>query len=323
MKDIRLRDLGERKILRDIVFNYLDTNENELGIDEDAVAIKLDDEYLVVNVDTFVESTDAPPRMTRYQMGYRVVIMTISDLISKGALPKFILISISAPKDLKKEDLRELLSGIKDACNKFEASYLGGDLGASEDLVLTGVGFGTTRKLIHRNTALPGDTVWVTGPFGISGAALHYLIHGGKGNRNLVRQILRNYFFSRLSLNEGKAIQEIATAAMDSSDGLAITLNTLAEQSKVMIELNRLPVSKLAVEYADSNNINLIDLVFFSGEEFEIIFTVRDLSDSKVMAIFKKNNARPPIKIGVVKEGRGVFYQGKKIPYKGWEHFGA
>lgn len=318
---MKLRDLGERKILEKIIFRYTESKLNELGKDEDAIALRINDTYLVINVDTFVKGTDAPPEMTELHIGYRVVTMTVSDLISKGALPEIILLSISAPPDLEITKLDSLLDGIRIACEKYNVKYLGGDFGESYDLILTGVGLGRTNKIIRRNTALPGDTVWVTGAFGNSGAALHYLLRGGNGERHLIDDILEKYFFSPLSLNDGKALREIASAAMDSSDGLAITLNTIASQSNVMIELHEIPISTAAKKYAIENNLDPLDLVFFGGEEFEIVFTVRGISDDEVISRFREYNAREPIKIGIVKKGEGVYFKGNKIPCRGWEHF--
>jgi len=318
---LKLRELGERRILEEIIFRYTESNLNELSKDEDAVALRINGAYLVINVDTFVKETDAPPKMTELQMGYRVVTMTISDLISKGALPEIILLSISAPPNLDITKLDSLLNGVKIACRKYNTKYLGGDFGESHDLILTGVGLGKTNKIIHRNTTLPGDTVWVTGAFGNSGAALHYLLYKGSGEKSLIDDILENYFFSPLSLNDGKALREIASAAMDSSDGLAITLNTIANQSNVMIELHKIPISDIAREYAIKNNLDPLDLALFGGEEFEVVFTVRGISDDEVINLFRAYNARKPIKIGIVKKGKGVYFKGKKIPYRGWEHF--
>ena len=318
---MRLKELGERKILEDIIFNYIELDPNQLSKNEDAVALKINNEYIVVNVDTFVRETDAPPKMTEFHMGYRVVTMTISDLISKGAIPEVLLLSISAPSELNIDELKALLNGVKKACEKYNTKYLGGDFGEASDLILTGIGLGKTKKLIHRNTALPGDSIWVTGPFGNSGAALHYLLHNGSGEKGLIDTILENYFFSPLNLNDGKALRDIASAAMDSSDGLAVTLNTLANQSGIMMEIHNVPVSDIARKYAARNGLDPLDLALFAGEEFEIVFTVRGLSDEDVLNHFRSYDARPPIKIGIAKEGSGVFLDKKRIPAKGWEHF--
>jgi len=297
-------------------------NANPLGLDEDAVAFKLADErYLIINVDTFVRKTDAPPQMNYYQMGFKVVVMTISDLLAKGAIPSFLLLSISAPPDLSDNELESIVMGVKAACERYRAHFLGGDLGAADDIILTGIGVGFSSKLIPRNGATPGDTVWATGMFGLTGAALHHFLKEGHAPKTLLSTIIGAYFYPPLSVEDGMAISKIAVAAMDSSDGLAVTLNTIARMSKVRIELETIPIAKEALEYAKINKIDPYELALFAGEEFEIIFTVRDLADNEVIKIFQECNARTPIKIGRVVEGSGVYFRGMKIPERGWEHF--
>lgn len=320
--ELKLKELGERKILEKIVFPYLDVNANPLGLDEDAVAFKLADErYLIINVDTFVRKTDAPPQMNYYEMGFKVVVMTISDLLAKGAIPSFLLLSISAPPDLSDNELESIVMGVKAACERYRAYFLGGDLGAADDIILTGIGVGFSSKLIPRNGATPGDTVWATGMFGLTGAALHHFLKEGHAPKTLLSTITGAYFYPPLSVEDGMAISKIAVAAMDSSDGLAVTLNTIARMSKVRIELETIPIAKEALEYAKINKIDPYELALFAGEEFEIIFTVRDLADNEVIKIFQECNARTPIKIGRVVEGSGVYFRGMKIPERGWEHF--
>ncbi len=318
---MRLKDLGERRVLNDIIFKYLDREENILGIDEDAVAYKLPDgQFLVVNVDTFVKSTDAPPLMTFYYMGVKTVIMTLSDLMAKGAIPKYFLLSASLPSDLKVEDLEQILSGVKDTCYKFNVKFSGGDLGSAPDVILTGIGIGYARRLLNRSSAEPGDYVWVTGYFGLTGAALHYLLKQGRVlNKKVLNKIIDYFLNPPICLNDGLAVSSVAKAAMDSSDGLAITLWTIAKQSKVKIVIEKLPLTREVIKYALWNNLDPRDLVFYGGEEFEIVFT-SSLPEEEIINNFKKLGARIPIRIGVVEEGSGVFFNGKLLENKGWEH---
>jgi len=318
---LRLKDLGERRVLNDIIFKYLDREENILGIDEDAVAYKLPDgQFLVVNVDTFVKSTDAPPLMTFYYMGVKTVIMTLSDLMAKGAIPKYFLLSASLPSDLKVEDLEQILSGVKDTCYKFNVKFSGGDLGSAPDVILTGIGIGYARRLLNRSSAEPGDYVWVTGYFGLTGAALHYLLKQGRVlNKKVLNKIIDYFLNPPICLNDGLAVSSVAKAAMDSSDGLAITLWTIAKQSKVKIVIEKLPLTREVIKYALWNNLDPRDLVFYGGEEFEIVFT-SSLPEEEIINNFKKLGARIPIRIGVVEEGSGVFFNGKLLENKGWEH---
>lgn len=319
---MKIYELGEREVLERVIFPLLDKNINELDIDEDAVAIKLDDShFLVINTDTFVKKTDAPALMEYRQMGIRVVTMSVSDLFAKGALPKGFLLAASVPAYLDLDSFREIILGIKDACKKYNMSFLGGDLGGADDVVLTGIAFGFSERIIRRDSARPSDTVWVTGDFGISGAALHYMLNKGKAEEHIISCILDKYFNPQISLSDAKGLIRCASAAMDSSDGLAITLHTLARKSKVKIVLDKIPLNSVVIEYAKLNKADPIKFALYGGEEFEIVFTVRNMNDNEVIKIFKKHGARKPIKIGKIEKGEGVFYGNKRIEERGWQHF--
>lgn len=317
VKIMDLGSLGERKILENIVFKYLDSKQKY--IDEDAVAIRIGNKNIIMNVDTFVKSTDMPKSMGYYHVGWRIVTMTMSDIIAKSGVPKVFLCSITAPIDMNEKNFKDILSGIRDACNYYRCKYLGGDLGSGEDLVVSGVGIGLSDKFIARSEAKVGETVWVTGEFSISAIALHFLLHGGKKIGGL-EVIIEKFFRPTVEPDLALALYDIASASIDSSDGLAVALNEISRLSNVSITLENIPIAKAVYDYARVNNLDPMKMALYCGEEYEIIFTTK-ASEDEVYEIFEKYKLRRPIKIGIVRRGTGVYYGGKKIPRKGWEHF--
>ncbi|MEM2222907.1 MAG: thiamine-phosphate kinase [Candidatus Korarchaeota archaeon] len=312
----KLRDYGEKKLLESVVYPFLESPEFK---NEDAVILSLGGEFLVMNIDTFVESTDKPRGMSYYDVGWRSVVMSASDVITKGALPRGVIVSITAPGSLDVKSFEDIIKGIRNACNFLNCGYYGGDLGDGAELVISVACFGLARKTIRRSGAKVGDSVWVTDHFGNSGLALHYLLSNGSPIESIdvvVQEFLRPKIESKYAL----ALQKVATASMDSSDGLAVTLNDLASASGVAIELDHVPIYSHVISYANVNNLDPLDLALYAGEEFIIVFT-SDRSDEEVLKVFKELKLREPIKVGRVTEGSGVFLGGRKIPRKGWEHF--
>ena len=62
---------------------------------------------------------------------------------------------------------------------------------------------------------------------------------------------------------------------MDSSDGLAICLHTLAQASRVGMRMDRLPYNRRYLErFASENHYRVDELVLYGGEEYEIVGTV-------------------------------------------------
>ncbi len=314
---MRLSELGERRILEGIIFEYI-SNDN-IFVDEDAFPLPCGRGVMIVNVDTFVESTDAPSGIDYYSIGWKTVTMTFSDVIAKSGLPTYLMCSISAPSNMEIKHIRELLDGIKRACEYYGCKYIGGDFGGSEDLVITGVGIGISDRFIPRSGAKEGDSVWATNEFSVASIALHYLLQSGTATRG-IESVLREYMRPKINPKIAIVLRELATAAIDSSDGLAVSLNDIANKSGVAIILDRIPVASEVYQYAKLNNLDPLSLALYCGEEFEIIFTT-DKPEETVIEKFRAMGLKEPIKIGYVEKGSGVFYAGKKIPRKGWEHF--
>ena len=112
---------------------------------------------------------------------------------------------------------------------------------------------------------------------------------------------------------------------MDSSDGLSTTLNEMSRQSKKKFIIDKNPAMKDLQKFAESKNLNLIDLVFHGGEEYEFAFTVPQKHRQKIL-----DSARllktPIIEIGHVVSGKGVFIHYDKnnksrLKDLGWKHF--
>ena len=314
---MKINEIGEEEIINRIIKPFID--RHYLNTLDDAVAWKIGDLYIVVNVDTLVGSTDILPNTPPEYVGWKATIMTLSDVIAKGAKPIFFLNSLTLKPDLDSDYVSRLISGIRGACNFYEISLLGGDLNESNELTITGVGIGVSNRVVSRSGINEGDTVWITGEFGYTGVAFHYLLKDGKYIKG-VKKALALAMKPIIKLRSGEVLSEIATASMDSSDGLAYTLNTLAEVNGVKINITEITIPNLVLEYAEENNINPLDLVFFSGEEFEIVFT-SSLEEEEVLDLFKRKTGFTPIKIGYVEKGEGVYYEGKRVEKRGWQHF--
>ena len=114
------------------------------------------------------------------------------------------------------------------------------------------------------------------------------------------------------------------SSAMDSSDGLSTTLIEMSNQSKSKFIINKLPTEADVVDFANSNKLNIKNLVFNGGEEYEIVSTINPRHITRVKKYAKKHHIRL-YEIGFVSKGTGVFYQENKklirIKDGGWQHF--
>ena len=114
------------------------------------------------------------------------------------------------------------------------------------------------------------------------------------------------------------------SSTMDSSDGLSTTLHEMAKQSRKKFVITNSPHKKDLESHAKSYRLNLDDLVFHGGEEYEFVFTINPKYRQTILKNAKMLKT-PIIEIGHVTEGKGVVIQrdNKTISLKdkGWRHF--
>ncbi|MFX0122500.1 MAG: thiamine-phosphate kinase [Candidatus Hodarchaeota archaeon] len=325
-----LENLGEFKIIN-LLQEYIDSSDL-LGTNEDAYLYNNIHPYIIVNVDTMSRDSDFLPQQTWKQLGGKLVAITFSDLVAKGATPDIFISSLVLEGSMKECELKELVAAIQKTSHKYGGKYLGGDLGSSAETVLTGVGLGSIKegKILTRSGANQGDLVCVTGYFGLTSIGLDYLLSPETRKYEAIPDNLLETSISMLYEPQPRYVEglllskhSLATSSIDSSDGLAITLHWLAQSSNIGIIVNDLPTHPELKSFLDSFD-RIIEVTMFGGEEYELIFTVPPSNLEKLEQIFQKNNCQFLI-IGECTEPHGVFVSQNKtltpIQMRGWDAF--
>lgn len=291
-------------------------------------------EYIAVfNSDMFVSTTDAPPQMNHYQMGKKSIEMNVSDVIVKGVEPKGIMISLGLPENMKLENFKDLMRGIVDRCKKFNLDYIGGDINETREILVspTVFGFQEKSKIIHRKGVQPGDLLVANGKFGLTGVGFDILLKK-KGNLNDFQSYQRSIASVLEPGDVGREAlilseNDLATASIDSSDGLARSLKELMLSNPSIgfeIEYNDELIDEEALNYGKEFKSPLEDLVFNAGEEFIHLFTMSQKNYNLVVEKFKGQGINL-FKIGkAISEEKLYFLKdGKKNELKvsGFEHF--
>ena len=297
---------------------------NKKSPSEDVEVIKMNGLNIVAKVDTFVQSTDLPSKMTLKQASRKSIVACVSDFVSKGVKPQYAILSVNIPKSLSKSKIYEIADGLKSAGREFSIKILGGDMNEGSEIVIHVCMFGISKKIVHRKGANSGDLVFVTGPFGLTASGLQILLSKKKATRNFRTEAVNSVLKPKPKIDFCLKNWKLFTSAMDSSDGLSTTLNEMANQSKAKFIINNLPVTKKIKEFATLNGINFKKLVFDGGEEYEVVFTVKKKDKVKIMKSSKLTKI-PIIEIGYVTSGRGVFLKKDhnlvKVKDSGWQHF--
>ncbi len=328
---MRISDIGERDFLRKISAFVRVPQDAVLQWDDDASDIPLDSErHVVINVDTLVGSTDRLPGMSAAQIGRKVAVMTLSDLVAKGVQPTMMMLSLSVPPDTNQEESLEIVRGASQYCLKNGVQLIGGDTGLADDLVVTGVAIGTAHpaEIVPRSGAKPGDIVAVSGRFGLTSVAFKMLLEGLEPPPSLAQRALIAAYKPVIDYDLIRRLRSASavTSSMDSSDGLAVTLNAISEHSNVRLEIERIPMAPGVADFASANGLDAMDLVFGGGEEFALVFTVPPEKWDDAVEISRQSTFGMT-RIGRVTQGRGVVLLGEAgsnpvpIPPRGYDSF--
>jgi thiamine-monophosphate kinase len=253
--------------------------------------------------------------------------MTISDIAAKGAIPKAAMLSLCIPKDYPGDDAEDLVRGFSQYCLKTGLSFIGGDFGTADDVILTGVGIGIAPAdgVITRGGSKPGDIIAVTGELGLTRVAFDHLLNDVALEGQLKYDALAAVLNPHIHHEFVHALAHVGAvnASMDSSDGIGVTLHTMARQSDVSFVLEDLPISTEVMKFARNNYIMEFNYVMQGGEEYILVLSIPEDKWDLAYEIAQKQKV-PLHSIGYVTHGKGVGYETKEgyleIPDTGYDN---
>ena len=261
------------------------------GIGDDAAVIEpYGEKLLVATTDTMVESVHFNTEDAGFEkIGYKAMVSSISDIIAMGGKPKYALISLALSKDSLTKDVDGLYKGILKCGKKFGVRIVGGDVVSSPRnavITLNLLGDVSRGRVIYRSGAKVGDGILVTGSFGDSAAGLEILKRRWKisGKSDYVQKCKKNLIKKHLlpqpRVREAETIsgKRLATAMIDSSDGLDLSVRFICQSSKVgaKIWLEKIPLSPCLMYLTSHREGPIKSLIFalYGGEDYELVFTV-------------------------------------------------
>jgi len=307
------KKIGELELIRYIRKMFPKRRREILaGIGDDAMVLG---NGMVVSTDSFVEGVHFDFKYFKfYQLGFRCMAGSISDLAAMAAEPVCALVSLYLPDKVRKWDVTELYRGFRAIGDRFKIDIAGGDIIGSPFWGVTLTVIGMTRKPLLRSGARPGDGLYVTGYLGLSETG-RLALKKKRTARHFPASIRRHRFpIPRVA--EALKIRPNATAGIDTSDGLSTDARHLAEESgvKIVIDADRLPIHPEVLQMTRRIKTDPIRFILSAGEDFELLFTARR----------PPSIALPLTRIGEVKKGRGVWLTcgGRSRPLEpsGYEH---
>ena len=292
MAKTEISTLGEFGLIKHLTKDLQHTQEStQKGIGDDAAVLNFGSKRTLVTTDLLLEGIHfnleyAPLK----HLGYKAAVVNFSDIYAMNATPTQITVSLGISKRFSVEDLEELYSGIRLACERYGVDLVGGDTSASMTgltISITCLGIAYDSDIVYRNGAKVNDLICVTGNLGSAYMGLQLLERERivmQANENATPAFEgREYLLERQLKPEARRdiIQKLheagikPTAMMDISDGLSSELMHICTQSNVGCSVyeDKLPIDYQAAALAEEMNLNIVTCALNGGEDYELLFT--------------------------------------------------
>ena len=255
-------------------------------------------------------------------VGHRCLARGLSDIAAMGGEPIAAFLSLALPRDLPQAWVGHFAHGLISLAKRYGARLAGGDTAQSRNGILADiivVGSVPKGKAVLRSGASPDDRIYVSGELGGSAAAVVQMQARPKGKLN--PRDHRRHFYPEPRIELGRILREtgIATAMIDTSDGLSTDLAHICEESGIGAEIRAALIPRARVG-KPAREVDL-DLALHGGEDYELLFTARPGK-----RIPKRIAGVAITPIGQIVRGRRIFVENEngvavELEPRGWEHF--
>lgn len=243
-----------------------------LGVGDDcALLAPTPGTRLAVSVDTSVAGVHFPADAPASTIGHRALAVSLSDLAAMGAEARWCLMSLTLP-EADDAWVADFAAGFHALCDASGVALAGGDVTRGELAVgVTVMGEVPEGEALTRSGARPGEVIAVTGALGGGAGGL---ARWQAGERDPDDALLRRYLRPEPRLAAGLALRELASAAIDVSDGLLADLGHLCVASGVGAALTpeALPLAEGLVAALGDDDV--MDAALRGGDDYELLVTL-------------------------------------------------
>ena len=273
------------------------------GIGDDCAVLSYPDKEVLITTDLLMEGVHFDLTYIDLQhLGYKAAMVNISDVFAMNGTPRQITVSLALSKRFSVEDVEQLYSGIRLACEKWNVDIVGGDTTSSFTglaISITCIGEAAKEDIVYRNGAHDTDLVCVSGDLGAAYMGLQLLEREKTVYYQMLDEAKKNgkslpdsqpdfsgkeYLLQRQLQAEarGDIIQRLRdagirpTAMMDISDGLSSELMHICKQSGVGCRIfeKNIPIDYQTAVMAEEMNMNVTTCALNGGEDYELLFTI-------------------------------------------------
>ncbi len=288
-----LSELGEFGLISHLTKNIKINHPSTLkGIGDDAAVLDFKDKKAVVSTDILIEGVHFDLAYVPLKhLGYKAVIVNLSDIYAMNATPTQITVSIAVSNRFPLEALEELYEGIQLAAKMYNVDIIGGDTTSSQKgliISITAIGEANLEEIAYRNGTKVNDLLVVTGDIGSAYMGLQVLEREKQvfqvNPQNQPDLSEYTYLIERqLKPEARKDIKQLLVdlnvkpnAMIDISDGLSSEVLHICTQSDVGCDLyeDKLPFDPQFISTCEEFNVDATTIALSGGEDYELLFTI-------------------------------------------------
>jgi len=290
-----IADIGEFGLIAVMRDTLGEPSDEDLvsGIGDDTAVYRVGDgEVHLLTTDTLTEGIHFDRAfMPMEHLGFKAMSVNVSDVAAMNAEPRYATVTVGLSQQVTVEMVESIYEGIREACDAYDVTVVGGDTVSAHALSLSVsiVGEAAEDDVVYRRGAKVGDKLCVTGDVGASYAGLKVLV---RNRRRLEEQgedfqpnldpfsyVIRRHLAPPAQL---KTVRDWAaagvkpTSLIDVSDGLASEVHHLCEAGGVGAQLYEpaLPIDPETRNTATDFGEDVGVYALFGGEDYELLFTM-------------------------------------------------
>lgn len=287
------------------------------GIGDDCATLPIGNgEALVFTSDMLNEGIHfLADRISAHDIGYKSVMVNVSDIAAMGATPVATLLSVALPKERTQEWAEEFIEGYRCASDELGISLIGGDTTSSQSgivISVTAIGRAPQAHIKRRSAARVGDHILVGGVLGSSAKGLRDILNGACDT-----EMAKIHCRPCAQVKEGVLLgsKSEVHAMMDISDGLASDLRHILRASNVgaVVDLDSVPTS------------TTIEDALCGGEDYKLLLTVDSKAVDRIAEECYAKTGSRLYDIGIIVEGNKIEWRRDneriEATFRGYEHF--
>ena len=316
----------------DFIRRYLNHQQTDtelvLGIGDDAAIVRPRPGYdLCFSSDMLLAGRHFFADVAADDLAHKVLAVNVSDMAAMGAIPRWVLLSAALPR-LDEAWLTAFCDTLFAEAQRYGITLIGGDTTRGDWVFnVTIIGELPCGSALRRSGAQVGNDIWVSGHIGAAAAGLAAMQDKLSFPAEVEAACRLKLHRPQPRVALGQRLLDIATAAMDVSDGLAQDLGHILRASGVGACLQATEVPALAELKASLAEETLHALQLSGGDDYELLFTAPENAREAVEAAGRAADVAVS-RIGRITANSGhleiVGRNGGAVhlKHKGFDHFG-